>query len=354
MSIDALFREANSRQMAGDFAGAERRYRALIKLQPLWAYHNLGALYLKLGRDEEAEIALRAALRADPASAATRHALGVLLLRLGRYEEGWPLYEARRENLAAKLTRPTLPYPAWQGEDVAGKHVVVVREQGFGDQIQFSRFTPRLRAAGARVTYVCSPNLVDAFAALGVRLVPASQAPAPSDADFWIPDCSLGLRFGVTLENLSGEPYLTAPADRRARWGCAGGVGLVWRASATGFNAHNKTLPDALAQRLLDLGVRSLHPQDTGAADFADTAAIIEGLDLVISIDTATAHLAAALGKPTWILLPAVETDWRWLTGRSDSPWYRTAKLYRQSTARDWAPLVQQVIEDLEAAGLSA
>ncbi|MDB5476420.1 MAG: tetratricopeptide 2 [Phenylobacterium sp.] len=349
MSIDALFREANARHLAGDFAGAERRYRALTKLKPLWAHHNLGVLYAKLGRDAEAEQALLAALRLDPASPATRHTLGMLLLRLGRYAQGWPLYEARRENPDAKLTRPTLPYPAWQGEDLAGKHIVVVREQGFGDQIQFARFVPQLKDAARQVTYVCSPNLVDLFAPLGAGLVPASQAPAPRDADFWIADCSLALRLGVTLDNLSGQPYLAAPPDRLARWGAGAGarIGLAWRASATGFNARNKNLPDDLARQLLALGARSLHPEDTGAADFADTAAIVAGLDLVISIDTAVAHLAAAMGKPTWILIPALDADWRWLAGRTDSPWYRTARLYRQAGPGGWGPVVRRVVEDV-------
>src|SRR5438270_7228334 len=118
MSLDARFREANALHLAGDFAGAERRYLALTELQPLWAYHNLGVVYSKQGRDAEAEAALRTALQADPASAATRHMLGMLLLRLGRYGEGWPLYEARRANPLAKITRPSLRYPEWRGEDL--------------------------------------------------------------------------------------------------------------------------------------------------------------------------------------------------------------------------------------------
>jgi hypothetical protein len=348
MSIDALFRDANSRQMAGDFAGAERRYRALIKLQPLWAYHNLGALYLKLGRDEEAEVALRAALRADPTSAATRHSLGMLLLRLGRYAEGWPEFEARRQNMAVKLTRPNLPYPEWRGEDLAGKHLVVVREQGFGDQIQFARFLPRLRDMAAKVTFVCSPNLVRLFSGLGVELIPASEAAPPASADVWTPDCSLGLKLGVTLETLPAEPYL-APAPLST----GGGVGVMAAGSPTHANDRNRSLPGGAAARLLALG-RDLGPQATGGKDFQDTAEVIAGLDLVISVDTAVAHLAAAMGKPTWILLPAIETDWRWLTGRSDSPWYATARLYRQPAAGDWAAVIKTVTRDLEAAGLSA
>ena len=126
-----------------------------------------------------------------------------------------------------------------------------------------------------------------------------------------------------------------------------GGVGLVWQASPTGFNAANKGLPRAVAQRLLDRGAISLQPEDTGAADFADTAAIIARLDLVISIDTAVAHLAGAMGKPCWTLLPYVHCDWRWLRDRGDSPWYPGMKLYRQAQPQDWSQTLDQVLADL-------
>ena len=343
MSLNDLFREANARQLAGDFEAAERSYLALIERQPLWAWHNLGVVYLKLGRDAESETALRAALAADPTSAATRHMLGMLLLRLGRYGEGWPLYEARRANPLARITRPNLPYPEWRGEDLAGRHLVVVREQGFGDQIQFARFLPRLREAAGRVTFVCSPNLVRLFGGLGVDLVPASQAPPPGQADFWIPDCSLGLRLEVTLQTLDGEPYLALPLSG------GGGVGVMVRGSPTHTNDRYRTPPAEAVGDLLALG-RDLSPEATGAADFRDTAEIVAGLDLVISVDTSVAHLAAAMGKPTWILLPAIDTDWRWLAGRIDSPWYRTVRLWRQPEPDAWPALIRQVRQQLAAA----
>jgi len=341
VSVDAQFRAAHARLAAGDFAAAERGYRALTAASPLFAWHNLGVLHMKLGRDAEAEAAFRTALKADPQSAPTRHSLGMLLLRLGRYAEGWPEFEARRRNMAIQLTRPNLPYPEWRGEDLAGKHLVVVREQGFGDQIMFARFIPELVRRAARVTYVCSPNLVRLFEGLGAELIPASEAPPPSAADFWVADCSLGLRLDVTLENLPAAPYLAAAGNG------GGGVGLAWKASATGFNAGHKVLPDAFAARLLDLGARSLQPEDTGAKDFAETAALIAGLDRVIAIDTAVAHLAAALGKPTWILLPALDVDWRWLADRTDSPWYPSARLFRQAPMGDWAAVIDQVVAAL-------
>jgi ADP-heptose:LPS heptosyltransferase len=128
-------------------------------------------------------------------------------------------------------------------------------------------------------------------------------------------------------------------------------VGLAWQASPTGFNAANKGLTADEAQRLIGLGAVSLDPADTGVADFADTAAIIETLDLVISIDSAVAHLAGAMGKPCWTLLPYIRCDWRWLQGRRDSPWYPSMRLYRQTRPRDWRETLDQVIADLASPG---
>jgi hypothetical protein len=175
--------------------------------------------------------------------------------------------------------------------------------------------------------------------------------------DYWSRYFSLPEPLGLTLETLPAEPYLSVPSDRRARWAdFAPGarVGLVWQASPTGFNGANKGLPADQAQRLLAAGAISLHPEDSGAKDFADTAAIIERLDLVISIDTSVAHLAGAMGKPCWTLLPFLHSDWRWLRDRTDSPWYPSMRLYRHGERQDWAKMVDAVLADLAAAKLGA
>jgi len=252
-------------------------------------------------------------------------------------------------------------FPEWKGEALAGRSILVWYEQGFGDQIQFARFAQALKARGAaHVALGCRPALTALLAtAPGVDeviAVPRGAQVAIRPYDCWSRYFSLPGHLGVTLETLPAQPYLSAPADRRVRWAPEPGsprigpqIGLAWRASPTGFNAAHKNVPDALAQRLLDLGARSLHPEDTGAADFADTAALIEGLDLVISIDTSVAHLAGALGKPCWTLLPRVHTDWRWLRARTDSPWYPSMRLYRQPAAGDWSAVIDQVAADLRA-----
>ena len=341
-----MFRQANAAQLAGDWAEAERRYRALVELKPSWAFHNLGVVYMATGRLEEAEAAFRAALGADPAQAATRHSLSMLLLGEGRYAEAWPLYEARREVAGLKINHPKLPYPEWRGEDLAGRRLLVVTEQGLGDQIQYARFLPGLVARGAQVTFACAPSLAPVFAGLGVTLAPVTEGFALPEADEWTLMMSLPLRLGLTLDEVSGAPYL-APAPQRA----GGGVGVVARGAASHSNDRFRSLDPRSAAEVLALG-RDLTPEATGARDFLETARIVADLDLVISVDTSVAHLAGAMGKPVWILLPAVETDWRWLRGRDDSPWYGSARLYRQTQPGDWGPVVRQVEADLAALGL--
>ena len=151
MSIDLMFSQANAAYRAGDFAGAERRYKALTRLKPTWAWHNLGALYVATKRFAEAEAAFRQALAADPVNVDSRHSLGMLVMGEGRYAEGWPLMEARRLVPALKIIQPTVGCPEWRGEDLTGKRLLVYPEQGFGDHIQYFRAaveTSRARRPG--------------------------------------------------------------------------------------------------------------------------------------------------------------------------------------------------------------
>jgi Tetratricopeptide repeat len=320
----------------------------------------LGRVYGEAGEVALAEQAYLDALSAAPEDKAAQLALGGIYLSCGRYGEGWPLMETRAELHPDVVPPVSVPYPQWRGEPIADKSILVWVEQGFGDKIQFARFVNTLKARGARrVSLGCSPSLIRLFSTLagGDVLISIGVGAVAEVArhDFWTRYLSLPGHLGITLENLPSEPYLAAPADRRALWagfGAGARVGLAWKASPTGFNGANKGLPDALARRLLDLGAISLHPEDTGAKDFADTAAIVEGLDLVVSIDTSAAHLAGAMGKPCWTLLPAIHCDWRWLRDRTDSPWYPTMRLYRQTTPGDWTGVVEQVIADLDAADL--
>ena len=322
----------------------------------------LGFALGEAGQVDEAERALREALALMPGDLQTELALGGLLLSAGRYAEGWPLLRRRGEAHPGVVPAMPVDFPEWPGQPLAGKSILVWVEQGFGDKIQMARFMAKLKARGAaRVTLGCSPALTHLFSTLsGVdRLVEVStgQSLTIDRHDYWSRYFSLPDYLGVTLESLTAAPYLAAPADRRAAWARfrpdvrGPRIGLVSQASPTGFNAANKGLKPEDARRLLDLGAISLHPEDTGAADFADTAAMLETLDLVVSIDTSVAHLAGAMGKPCWTLLPYNKCDWRWLRGRADSPWYPSLRLYRAERAFDWTSTLDRVIADLSAGG---
>lgn len=348
----------------GDFARAQHFLSLAAGKRPENAdvQRLLGAALAEGGRTDEAEAAFRAGLAAKPGDEATLLALGGLHLSLGRYDQGWPLLDARVALHPGVVPQISLSFPEWRGESLVGKSLLIWVEQGFGDQIQMARFTRELKARGAsRITLGARPPLAHLFSTLAsvdvVVPVAAKTKISVETHDYWTRCFSLPGRLGVTLETLPAQPYLAAPEDRRARWsGHAKGAraGLVWRVSTTGFNARHKALPDDLAQRLLDRGLISLQPEDSGAEDFADTAAIIETLDLVISVDTAVAHLAGAMGKPCWTILPYVHCDWRWLRDRSDSPWYPTMKLYRRSDPHDWTEVVERVLDDLATARLGA
>lgn len=332
------------------------------------ALHRLaGNAFANAGDLARGEQELKAALALLPQDPAAQMSLAHLYLSTGRYAEGWPLLEARIGAHPDVVPPVKLPFPEWRGEPLAGRSILVTVEQGFGDKIQMARFMASLKARGAaRVTLGCNPPLTHLFTTLGgvdeLVTVAVRQSVAVKDHSCWSRYFSLAGHLGVTLENLPNAPYLAAPADRLGPWAgfrphasLAGRrVGLVWQASATGLNAANKGLTPQDAQRLLDLGAVSLHPEDTGAADFADTAAIIETLDLVVSIDTAVAHLAGAMGKPCWTLLPFLKCDWRWLRDRADSPWYPSMRLYRQSRPGDWRETIDQVIADLASSKLGA
>lgn len=314
----------------------------------------LGDAYAAFGDAASAERELLAARAADPADGQVELSLANLYLSTGRYAEGWPLLAARMALHPDVVPKVDADFPEWRGEPLAGRSVLVWVEQGFGDQIQMSRFANVLKARGAsRVSLACRPALAHLFSTLAgvdtVIPIGPNEVIRVARHDLWTRYFSLPEHLGITRETVPSAPYLSAPPDRLDRWRGARGVGLVWRASPTGFNAANKNLPEAAAQRLLDRGAMSLLPEDTGARDFADTAAIVQGLDLVISIDTAGAHLAGAMGKPCWTLVPFVDTDWRWLPESEHSPWYPTMRLYRQTRAGHWDDVVDRLLADWTA-----
>lgn len=286
-----------------------------------------------------AQRAYLAALAQRPDNAPVIAALGLVMLAQGRLREGFMLYEARKAFDGDPIGGAGMA--EWQGEDLAGRRLLVWREQGLGDEIQMARYLPLIRGAG-EVILVCSPSLERLFAGLGVRIFPLTDGAVVPRADLYVRNLSLPAVFDTSLESIPPAPYLTAPAGKRQ-----GGVGFVWRGNPDHPNDAQRSLPSpAVLDPLRE--VTALVDLQTPTGDFLDTAARIQALDLVITVDTAMAHLAGALGVPCWVMLPAHRTDWRWMTGRSDSPWYPSLTLYRQTTPGDWGPVVSAMRRDLD------
>ncbi|WP_321797690.1 tetratricopeptide repeat protein [Caballeronia sp. J97] len=346
---------------------------------------NLANALTNLEQPGEAEALYQQALVFDPDHANTKFHLSLMLLGQGRYAEAWPLHEARLDpRLPDQDTfAPDVAYPQWQGESLQGKSIVVLVEQGFGDGIQFSRYFPLVKKRGAAtLTVVCSSALTRLFQDLeGVnQCIEARELhrlPAP---DFWCFAMSLPLRFQTTVDTIPCEmPYLRPPVREIEGWRRRlplgkPKVGLVWagdpRPQAPHLNEVDRRR-SVSAQTFLPLlnipGVTfvSLQKSEESRAqtanlpghlrpfdpmsdvyDFADTAAIIASLDLVIAVDTSVAHLAGALNKPVWIL-SRFDACWRWLQDRNDSPWYPSARLFRQKNAGDWNEVIERVAHEL-------
>ncbi len=338
MTAEDPFARALAAYHRGDFATAERAYRELPT--HVNAIHNLGVLYYEHGYPDRAEAEFRHLLEARPNYQPSRFSLSTLLLAQRRYVEAWPLFDARLAVPNRRSVEAQADFPRWAGEPLAGKRIIACAEEGAGDQLMFGRYLQALRAAGAEVTFACDPgDLGRVFAAAGYETCTLTlrerQLPA---ADFWIPLGSLPRHLG------GGAPpppeYLSIPGTAGG-----GGVGVATRGNPIHPNDARRSLFGADAERLLALG-RDLSPAATGAQDFYDTAEIVAGLDLVITVDTSVAHLAGALGKACWVLLPRLAMDWRWNDGRR-SDWYPQMRLWRQPADGDWASLLAGVEQAL-------
>lgn len=375
-TAESLFFSGTNCLDQGNLGEAESAFRRAVAVNPglAGAWCNLGIVLALQKREAEAETCYRIALDLFPEYRNAAYNLAYLLLRQGRYEEGWLHLEARDwyERMADLIP----DCPRWQGEPLDGKSILIGVEVGHGDMIQLCRYAPLLKARGAaRVSICCHPGLVRLFRGQpGIDSVFAANQPLPSERrDFWVPPFSLPFLFQTRVDSIPAAlPYLSVPPDLLARWqGMVGGapdlrVGLVWRGHALFANDADRSLASVtqLAPLAAVPGIRyySLmkEPADIAQApfaienpmgqveDFADTAAIISHLDLVIAVDTAVAHLAGALAKPCWVLLPYHQTDWRWLADRGDSPWYPgIMRLFRQLARGDWGPVVASLADAL-------
>jgi len=354
--VEDLLNRADAERTAGRVRLAMEMYRRAHAAAPehAAAARRLGTTLSMLGRRAEAEVVLRKALAAEPTNAGAHHALATTLMAQARYSEAAPHYAARFSLPELNIRPPEgLGFPRWSGEDVAGKRVVVFPEMGFGDQIQQARFAALMRDRGCDVTLLCRPGLERLFADSlpGVRVIAASGGVDFPDPDLWMMSGDMMFLPGITLETLPNAPYLRAsPPAPSLPPGLK--IGLVTAGNPHHRNDANRSLPADLAERLrggLPGQVISLAPADTGARDFADTAALVEALDLVVTVDTSVAHLAGALGKRALVLIPALNTDWRWMHGRADSPWYPSLTLYRAHPVAGWPPAIDQLLHDASA-----
>ena len=329
---------------------------------------------MRLGRPGPAAADFARALADRQQDAGLHWNLGFARLMAGDYAGGWPEFEWRRHDDRAEPPWRRFSQPTWRGEALEGRTILLYAEQGLGDTLQFLRYVPLVAARGGRVVLEVQPSLMPLMAGVdGPQQVIARDDPLPP-FNLECPLMSLPRAFGTVVNEMPADiPYLRADAARVAHWRgrLAAGeglrVGLVWAGNPR-FPGDDQRSPRLAGLRgLLDVpgcrfyglqmgpgradlvdavmpdGFTDLAPE---IADFADTAAIMANLDLVVSSCTGPAHLAGALGVPLWLALP-FSADWRWMTGRDDSPWYPTARLFRQPTPGDWNSVAGRMAAEL-------
>ena len=368
----------------GDPEAAAESYRRAIGLAPNDPRYrsNLALAMQDLCRVDEAIAGFGTALRLRPDYAKARAFRSLALLLKGDYARGWADYEARREIEA--FPDRSAGRPKWDGSEPAGRTILLYNEQGIGDTIQFVRYAPLVAARGARVIVQCQPPLKTlletSLPPRGVSRVVA-EGEAVGGFDLYCPLPGLPHLFGTVVQTVPADvPYLQAPPDGVVAWRQRLGrdrtfkVGIVWAGAAGNRNDRRRSVRAAaffpLSQvpgvtlyslqkgpPLAQLGESApglpAHDLDAHLNDFADTASAVMNLDLVVTVDTSVAHLAGALGRPVWTLLP-FSPDFRWMLGRSDSPWYPTMRLFRQPLPGDWGPVFEELAAALRSAVGSA
>jgi tetratricopeptide (TPR) repeat protein len=350
-----------------------RRAIALSSGKDALLHHNLGTTLAEAGQHGEAVISFSNALKINPSYHAARWDRALSYLYLGNYAQGWPDYEIRK--VTGQLpARNNLPSEEWDGQPYAGKRLVVLSEQGFGDLLWVARYFAQVKALGGELIIECRPELLPLVAHMGIadQLI-ALGSPLPP-ADLYCYLCSLPKFFSTSSAAISTRPYISSPPDRLQKFADlipqhkeALNVGIVWSGSTTFGKNHRRARPllsffQACALPRVQLyslqkgpPVRELTSLPRGGPiidlsphlnDFADTAAAVAQLDLVIMTDSSVAHLTGALGKPVWVLL-GMSAHWLWLLDRSDSPWYPSMRLFRPRAEGDWDHVFDTISADL-------
>ena len=365
----------------GRHAEALSWFDRALSLQPgmIEVLLNKGFALLQLRRLADAADVYQKILAIDPGNAKAAWQLAHVELQCGDYVSGWARREARWNMPDFSPEYPRFTAPKWLGnEDISGKTILIEEDEGFGDTIQFARYIPQVAARGAKVILVVREALRPLMTGIAgvsqcLAFKPELQRPA---FDMHCPVMSLPLAFGTTLETIPPATYLPPPpADRVSAWEQRLGshqrlrVGLVWSGNPHQGNDRHRSMPLSTLLPLLDLDadfislqkeprpadqallIQQSHIIDVSGdlTDFVETAALISCLDVVISVCTSVAHLAATLGRPTWIMLPYL-ADWRWLRDRDDSPWYGSARLFHQDASCRYEPVVERVRAELTTA----
>ncbi|QIE22006.1 Photosystem I assembly protein Ycf3 [Caballeronia sp. SBC1] len=350
--------------LCGKFVEAEAQYRRALTLRDDPQIHVcVGATIGSQGRFEEEEPYYRHALTLAPDHADALHNLALLQLRRGNFKEGWALHEVRwRSSKYKPMSVPGVP--EWRGESLKGKTLLVAGEQGHGDMMQFARYVTMLEKMGATVDMWVPENIVELIQSVPGMHTALHLGPTHG-YDFWVPSMSVPHHLAERVPAVLADiPYMSVSAERIGSWpervkklaGTRRKIGIVWAGSPTFGNDQFRSMPFAAWSPFAEVANTEWFSLQKGAArdqlsqpgcalrphdltddihDFADTAALIEQLDLVITVDTSVAHLAGALGKPVWVFLPA-NYDWRWMLDRDDSPWYPRTRLFKQTTLGDW------------------
>jgi len=383
VALDPTF--PNARYNLGVALGDAERYDEAIpclqqviqvEAERAEAYNSLGFLFSRRRQPQQAIAYYEQAIDLNPQYAQAHFNLGMTLLQLGDYRRGLVEYEWRWKT--GQFTPFQCPHPQWDGSSILDKTLLIHTEQGAGDAVQFARYLPLAAQRCRKLILVCRGDLIPIFSTIpGIAQVREAGAINVSEFDTYAPLLSLPRLFGTTLETIPAEiPYLDAQAIRRRKNADASlplplpsslKVGLVWAGSPTYKNDRHRSCPlpefgpvlqtPGVAFYSLQKGERSqelqqlspelrVHDLDASLQDFGDTAILIDQLDLVITVDTAVAHVAGALGKPVWTLLPQV-SDWRWLLEGETTPWYPTMRLFRQTQTGDWAGVMRRVARAL-------
>jgi hypothetical protein len=334
------------------------------------AFNNYGNVLRESGDPLGGIPFLQRSIQLAPTHPTAPFNLAVAYLLAGDYKQGWAQYETRwnYEHLADAL--PKYEQPRWTGQDIKGKTVLVLGEQGHGDNLQFVRFIGDVRSRGARVILAVNESLRPLFLGPNIPEIVSPGDPLPA-FDYWIPIMSIPGVIGTTLENLAKvQYYLTADAELQRKWQETLGpkrrlrVGFCWSGRRDTWINRHKAMPFetmlALIQRNPDyewvnlqcdctqeeereLTANGVTAYPGAIRSFADSAALMMHMDVILAVDTAVAHLAGALGRPVWVMLSQFALDWRWLLDRDDSPWYTTARLFRQPEMGDWATVTEKI-----------